>query len=545
MAADSESARRGEPKTKVFISYSRKDMAFADRLDAALKSRGFEPLVDREEVYAFENWWARIQALIAEANTVIFVLSPDSVSSPICSKEVAFAASLNKHFAPIALKGADEKLVPEALARLNFIFFDDDARFGESLDRLCDALQTDIEWIRKHTEYGEEARRWEADGRAIGLLLRSPVLDQAEAWMAFRPQGAPPPTALTETFIAASRKAEVAARRRSRILEASLYTMLVSIILGLIGWINQATLANQWRWVTRDRPFVAERIWPYVLKAQAEQALKPGNSFRECAPRQPNADYCPDMVVVPAGTFAMGSPPTDKNALTTELPQHPVTIAAPFAVSRFELTFDEWDTCFHHGGCIENTIDAGFGRGENPVTYVNWNDAQQYVAWLSRMTGKHYRLLSEAEYEYSTRARTTTEYPWGNELQFKGQTMANCAGCGSQWDGLQTAPVGAFRPKMSGFYEFVGTFPPNKFGLHDMVGNVFEWVQDCYHPTYQGAPGDGSAWLGSSGDDCKRVVRGGSWNEPPVALGSAFRYGNSADARVNFFGFRVARTLSP
>ena len=211
--------RQEAAKVKVFISYSRKDMAFADRLDTALQGRNFEPLIDRTEIYAFEDWWARIQSLIAQADTVIFVLSPDSVGSDVCGKEVAFAASLNKRFAPIVFQRVDDKSVPEALSRLNFIFFDQDALFDASFSRLCDALHTNIDWIRKHTEYGEAARRWELDGRPGGLLLRSPVLEEAERWIASRPPGAPAPTETTQTFITESRRG---ATRRRNVLTGSL-----------------------------------------------------------------------------------------------------------------------------------------------------------------------------------------------------------------------------------------------------------------------------------------------------------------------------------
>src|ERR1700716_1834654 len=147
-------------KARVFISYSRKDMGFADRLEAALKARGFGPLIDRAEIFAFEEWWKSIEALIVRADTVVFVLSPDSASSEVAVKEVAFAASLNKRFAPIVCRRVDDKAVPEPLAKLNFVFFEDDARFEESADRLAQALDTDIAWIRQHTEIGEQARRW-------------------------------------------------------------------------------------------------------------------------------------------------------------------------------------------------------------------------------------------------------------------------------------------------------------------------------------------------------------------------------------------------
>ena len=146
-------------KAKVFISYSRRDMAFADRLELALEARGFSAAIDRDEIYAFEEWWKRIETLIAGADTVIFVLSPHSVASEVALKEVAFAASLNKRFAPIVCHRVDDRAVPEALAKFNFIFFDDEPRFEESADRLAQALDTDIAWIRQHTDLGEEAHR--------------------------------------------------------------------------------------------------------------------------------------------------------------------------------------------------------------------------------------------------------------------------------------------------------------------------------------------------------------------------------------------------
>src|SRR5262249_33897981 len=239
------------------------------KLEAALKARGFEVLIDRQEIYAFEDWWKRIEALIGGADTVVFVLSPDAVKSDVALKEVAHAASLNKRFAPIVCRRVENSAVPEALRRLNFIFFDDPAQFEAGANKLAAALQTDISWIRRHTEFGQAARRWIDGERAGGLLLRPPVLDQAEAWMTFQPSGAPSATAETQAFIAASRKAELVGRRRSRILNAALYAMLIGIILGLVGWINQATIKDQWRWYATVRPFLAASIWPYVLTAPA------------------------------------------------------------------------------------------------------------------------------------------------------------------------------------------------------------------------------------------------------------------------------------
>ncbi len=223
----------------------------------------------------------------------------------------------------------------------------------------------------------------------------------------------------------------------------------------------------------------------------------------------------------------MGSLPTEQEHQPNEEPQHYVTITNAFAVSKFGLTFDEWDTCVAFGECVHRPIDSGWGRGQRPVINVSWEDAQQYVAWLVKVTGKPYRLLSEAEYEYATRGGTTTAYPWGDDL---GKNNANCNDCGSQWDDKQTAPV--------------GSFTPNKFGLYDMVGNLFEWTEDCWHSNYNGAPTDGSPWLEAGGGDCGlRVNRGGSWWYVPGNARSALRWGVASDKRNNTLGLRVGRTL--
>ena len=197
---------------------------------------------------------------------------------------------------------------------------------------------------------------------------------------------------------------------------------------------------------------------------------------------------------------------------------------AAFALSKYEVTFEEYDL-FVAGTGGRRPSDNGWGRGHRPVIDVSWHDAADYAAWLSAETGKRYRLPSEAEWEYAARAGTTTAYAWGNE---RDGNRANCNGCGSRWDSEQTAPVGSFRA--------------NAWGLHDMHGNVWEWVEDCWHDSYRGAPRNGSAW--TSGGDCgRRVLRGGAWGNTPGYLRSAYRGGDAAGLRVAYSGFRVARTL--
>ncbi|MGB6537893.1 MAG: SUMF1/EgtB/PvdO family nonheme iron enzyme [Xanthobacteraceae bacterium] len=522
---DTVAAQSVDAKTRVFVSYSRKDMAFADRLEAALKGRGFEVLIDREEIYAFEDWWKRIQALIEQSDTVVFVLSPDAVKSDVALKEVAHATSLNKRFAPVVCRRVDDAAVPEALRRLNFIFFDDPERLDEGVNKLADALHTDIVWIRDHTKFGEAARGWATAGHPNGLLLRTPALEMAEYWIASRPHDAPDPTAEIRAFVAASRKGARSAQRLRRIAQSSIFTLMVAVILGLVGVIKQDFLKAQWRYWTVTYPYLRAQVRPFVLTAAKEEALKPGDSFKECA------QNCPEMVVVPAGSFMMGAPATDSQVqgYGGEIPQHTVTIAKPFAVSKYELTFVDWDACVTGGGCNGyEPNDLRWGRGQQPLINVDLADAQAYVAWLSQVTGKTYRLLSESEYEYAARAGTTMSYPWGNDIKLNGQAMANCDGCGSQWDNKQAAPV--------------GSFPPNRFGLYDMVGNVFEWIEDCVHTDYNGAPADGSAWI-AGGDCTRRVVRGQSWSGAPGFVRSAARSWVTADFRTLVLGFRVARPL--
>jgi formylglycine-generating enzyme required for sulfatase activity len=379
------------------------------------------------------------------------------------------------------------------------------------------------------------SRDWVANNRNRAWLAHQTDRLAAAERLSARPDLAANLDRTDRDYIAACGKAETEAKRRRQLLQGAVYVSLVAIIIGLVGWINQSYIGEQWRWYSTDRPFVAENIWPYVLNADAEHALKPNpiKSFRECAPRKAGKDYCPDMVVVPAGSFLMGSPPNEQGYYDNEGPQHPVTIAQAFAVSKFEVTFDEWDTCVEHGRCRTNS-DALWGHGQRPVIYVNWDDAKLYVQWLSKMTGKPYRLLTEAEYEYATRAGSTTRYPWGNDV---GNNNANCNGCGSKWDNRTSAPVGSFTEN-----EFVGSFAPNAFGLHDMVGNVWQWVEDCWSSNYEGAPANGEAWMKGN---CKlRVIRGGSYRDNPRDIRSANRGFPRAVDESSYMGFRVARTLA-
>ncbi|MBV8751938.1 MAG: SUMF1/EgtB/PvdO family nonheme iron enzyme [Hyphomicrobiales bacterium] len=384
-------------------------------------------------------------------------------------------------------------------------------------DKLRGWIAAEREFLTWRTSLEAARRTWETaspesrnDALPSGLLLA-----QAQTFLAQRPGDF---LSVDRSFIVQSMERDRRAKRRVRRFQASIYVLLVGVIIGLIGWMKEAWIVEQWRWFTAIRPYMLTQVRPHVLAAEAERALKPGDSFKECA------EDCPQMVVVPAGEFIMGSPASERGRVKTEQPQHKVVLARPFAVAKFAVTFDDWDACVAYGNC-DPRVNTSFGRGRQPVVNVSWDDARDYAAWLSRMTGKPYRLLSEAEFEYAARAGTRTAYPWGDAI---GRNNANCEGCGSRWDGAQPAPV--------------GSFAANRFGLYDMHGNVWQWTEDCDHGNYQGAPEDGSAWI--EGSDCQRVIRGGSWESAPRLLRSALRYAAARDIRNGRLGFRVARTLS-
>jgi formylglycine-generating enzyme required for sulfatase activity len=282
---------------------------------------------------------------------------------------------------------------------------------------------------------------------------------------------------------------------------------------------------------------------PKPAKAGAT-SWKVGQSFKECR-------NCPDMMVIPAGSFVMGSPATEPERRANER-QHKVTIARPFAVSRTEITWDQWEACVRDAACDGNALEHAlrtkengesnadfkdWGRGTRPVVGVNWFDAQTYVGWLNRKTGADdaYRLLSDAEWEYAARAGTTTAFPWGEKIDHNyGNFGIAGPGLGGKAEGRdvwldQTAPV--------------ASFPPNAFGLYDMQGNIFEWVEDCYEEDLTRAPADGSA--NKQGNCANRVFRSGSFLSNPYMQRSAKRHAPYPLTRRgrNYLGIRVAKTL--
>jgi formylglycine-generating enzyme required for sulfatase activity len=262
--------------------------------------------------------------------------------------------------------------------------------------------------------------------------------------------------------------------------------------------------------------------------ADGTDAKEAGRVFRDCP-------VCPEMVVLPAGTFTMGSPASERGRNKDEGPQRKVTIRRPFALGKFEVTFAQWDACVGEGACTHKPGDQGWGRGRRPVINVSFYDAKQFVAWLARKTGQPYRLASEAEWEYAARGPTAASEP--NAPFYTGATISYRQ---ANYDANFTyngGKQGLYRQKTLD----VGSLPRNGFGLYDMVGNVWEWVEDCYRDSYAGAPGDGSP---VETRDCKlHILRGGAWNYQPQLLRSAYRYATAPTVRLENAGFRVARGL--
>jgi formylglycine-generating enzyme required for sulfatase activity len=223
-------------------------------------------------------------------------------------------------------------------------------------------------------------------------------------------------------------------------------------------------------------------------------------------------------VVVPSGDFVMGA-----NDTPYEKPERTITIPRAFAIGRREVTFAEWDQCADAGACKHRPEDHGWGRGNQPVVNVSWDDTRLFLAWLSQKTGQRYRLPSEAEWEYAARAGTKTAFWWGRDV---GSGHAQCDGCGSPIV-QRLVPTGSFRP--------------NGFGLYDTSGNAAEWVEDCWNDNYRNAPKDASAW--TSGDCRLRVLRGGNFTSKAPEVRSAARFRYDVDVRYYANGFRIVREL--
>jgi formylglycine-generating enzyme required for sulfatase activity len=358
------------------------------------------------------------------------------------------------------------------------------------------------------------ARDWAANARDAGWLTHGGVRLAAAGRLRERPDLAAGLEPTDWEYLTQCRERERALKGGTRRVQALVGVLVIALVAGLAAWWQGPRLKTWAYWLAYVR----------ALTADQERALRPGDLLpKECT-------HCPQMVVIPAGTFTMGSP--EGQGESRERPTHQVTIARPFAVAKFELTFDEWDACVTYGDCRSGISASRWQRGRQPVINVTWVDAQRYVGWLARVTGKPYRLLSEAEWEYAARGNNQAHFSFGQDDAMLAQYAWYAT------NSAETDPLGERRPHP------VGTRKPNPFGLHDVHGNVSEWVEDCFNDGYRGAPTDGLPWR--SGNCSRRVVRGGSWLDRASVLRSASRDWSVFDrGERDRLGIRIGRTLAP
>jgi formylglycine-generating enzyme required for sulfatase activity len=328
-----------------------------------------------------------------------------------------------------------------------------------------------------------------------------------QKWFGEASDSKPKVTDDIKLFLSESAKEEVrlsAIRNRTIFFVSTL--VLLTTLVGTAWWFQD---------VLRE-----EIYWGFVMKPsvppksrEADFLSQPSKTFADCR------NGCPRLVIIPPGTFKMGS---TEARFPRERPQRQVYIRRPFAMAEHELTFDEWDHCVAMGHCRGDVATNGWGRGTQPVTNVTWGDAKQYVAWLSQITGRRYRLPSEAEWEYAARAGSADYFSFGN-------------------DDKELDKYGWYGENSGNRAQPVAMKLPNKFGLYDMHGNVSEWTEDCANDNYNQAPNDGSPWM--TGQCDTRAFRGGSWLHGPRVARSANRDWLLGDDRKDYIGFRVVREL--
>jgi formylglycine-generating enzyme required for sulfatase activity len=488
-----------------FISYSSKDKIAADTCCAVLEKAGVRCWIAPRDVKPGSEYGTAIIDGIGQSRLMVLIFSSSANDSSQIRREIERAVSKSMPIIPVRIEEVTPTKSMEyflgAIHWLDALTPPIEKHFQQLSETVKAILEVDAS--TGSTEHDETARKPPAQKRDRNTTMSNGSADLRNRAGAL----ASPPS-------------------RPLLIAVPLVAAAVLLTAGI--------------WFSLRQPA------PTVVQAPSRSALKPKESFKDC-------DKCPEMVVMPAGSFTMGSPESERTPiaaawanygitpgtlttnmpLSSEGPQHKATIAQPLAVGRFAVTFDQWDACVDDGGCnAYHPSDQGWGRGTRPVVNVSWDEAKAYVGWLSRRTAKNYRLLSEAEREYMTRAATTTPFWWGSTFS---TDQANYNGTRT----YNNQPVGENRQKTLP----VDFFAPNPWGFYQVSGNSYDWVEDCIHDDYFGAPVDGSAW---SADNCKgHVVRGGAWSSAPWNLRSAFRGWFPTNFRSSNHGLRVARPLAP
>jgi formylglycine-generating enzyme required for sulfatase activity len=486
----------------VFISYKSERRAAAEHLAEILAEYGYSVWWDYGLV-AGKDFSAQIEAELHSAKAVVVLWCSLSVNSEWVREEAALAKRLSK-IIPVRIERVEPPLGFAMAQTLDLSMWDGAPR-GPHLTRLLRDIEALTGQASKPNNEGLE--RIERTWRRFGapplhqFALSSPV--ELPSTPGLRP---PLP-----------KKARLAAPLWMQATAAGLVIVATAAGFGVWTWMQDP----------------ARRSNPQGQEAAASEPSHTrtwfnGDEFDDCGGQA----WCPQMVVLPAGSFTMGSPEEEQGRYDTEGPRKRISIRQ-FGVSKFEVTFEQWDACAGRGGCRGNPepSDQGWGRGNMPVLNVSWSDAQEYVLWLSAETGKTYRLLTEAEWEYAARGKSDEAYWWGMAASHDFANYGKDECCGGaqashdQW--MTTAPV--------------GQFPSNPFGLNDMNGNVWEWVEDCFADSYSSLPPDGSAF---KSDCAQHVARGGGWGNSPAVIRSAARYGLDSAHRDYSLGFRVGRVLN-
>ncbi|WP_051542580.1 SUMF1/EgtB/PvdO family nonheme iron enzyme [Thiothrix lacustris] len=441
----------------IFLSYSTKDRARLQPLFQALAQQGWSVFWDHQSIHTGDNWHRKIDQAIRESRCVVVVWSKSSIDSEWVLEEASRGKSRNV-LLPIRIDAIEPP-------------------FGFGMRQAGDFTG----WNGKgdHPAFIELAAQvYGLLGRGSSPPLLPPVKSHAGLWV----------TGL----------------------------VAMSVVGGYVYNKSSKQVEPQ-----PESPAVVQSVMPKPVPVVPAEPSPTPVSDALVATKQPLE---PVMVDIPAGTFTMGCDgkrdDVEGGCSDDEKPAHEVTLDA-FKMAKTEVTFDQWDACEKAKAC-PHAEDQGWGRGNRPVINVSWDDiTQKYIPWLSQETGKHYRLPTEAEWEYAARGGADTAYPWGNAI---GKGNANCYKdfCGDKFE--YTAPV--------------GSFAANGYGLNDMNGNVWEWVQDSWHSDYKDAPADGSAW--ESGGSASRVLRGGSWYNFAQYVRSADRGHYTPVNRSRNLGFRLA-----
>jgi formylglycine-generating enzyme required for sulfatase activity len=542
----------------VFITHSSLDYKKARAVVDALEKQGIKCWISERDIRAGDNYGDAIVDAIESALVMVLVFSANANNSEEIKKEIALASQRKITVVPVRL----EEVAPSKAFRYELItrnWIDLFPHWGQGIQRLVERISslTSIEPTQvTPPPQGKPPPAlppvWMMAVAAVFLLAAA---GGSFYWVQSRHtdgQTADGVAPATKPEIDAS--AEPAPSARMSAIPADVSKLAVSAPETSpqpgVGQPNSRP-ANQPGMQTAAlvpmapvklaTPEPAPKASPQAAPEIATLKIGPpppvgpnthgGQVFKEC-------EHCPEMVIVPRGAAVLGSPLGEPERQANEETPHDVVIPQPFAVARYTVTFDQWDACVADSGCNQySPDDDGFGRGSHPVIFVSWNDAQAYVDWLKKKTGEPYRLLTEAEWEYAARGCATTSCP--NAPFWFGTIRPELANYDSRfaYEGspkaerqLQTMPVDDGKP--------------NPFGLYNMLGNVQQWVEDCWNPSPNSAQSDPAADL--SGDCTDRVIRGGSWADKPGDLRAAARSWDATDDRESpNIGIRVARTLSP